>query len=137
MTAITRIDLRLVTGNRSNAGTDDNVYLGICGREFYVDSSSNDFEQGSDRIYTFGVGSNVTHAEENDPRTPFALQTENLGRFPVYIRHEPVALGENSWNVERVTVTVNPGTAQVQFDALAGANNLWLGVFSGRYCYLA
>src|SRR4029453_9160619 len=108
---------------------------GVGGREFYVDSGVNDFEQGSDRTYTFGVGANVTAAAENDPRSPYPPQSENLGRFPVYLRLEPLGWESNNWNLERVTVTVNPGAAQVQFDALAGGH-LWLGTQYGLYCYL-
>lgn len=53
MAAITRMDVRLVTGDRSSAGTDGNVFVAVCGREFSVDSSGDfdDFEQGDDRTY--------------------------------------------------------------------------------------
>jgi hypothetical protein len=134
MSAITRIDVRLVTGNRSGAGTDGEVYVGICGREFYLDSAVDDFEQGSDRTYTLGVGANINYAGYNDPRSP-QLDTVDLDKFPKYIRLEPT--GSNSeWNLEEVTVTVNPGTGQVVYRALAGGLNLWLGQKYGKFCYL-
>jgi hypothetical protein len=80
MPAITRIQLRLVTGNRADAGTDGDVFLGICGREFNVDSRGdvNDFERNSDRTYIFGEGANVLRPEENDPRSPWQLDLANI-----------------------------------------------------------
>jgi len=135
MAAITRIDVRLVTGNRAGAGTDGDIYIRICGREFYIDSAVNDFEQGSDRTYTFGVGANVNFASTNDPRSPYQLLTERLDRFPVNLRFAPQNRDDN-WNLESVTVTVNPGAGQVQYQALGGSDNLWLGTHSGLFCDL-
>lgn len=136
MSAITRIDVRVVTGNQSGAGTDGEVYVGICGREFYLDSAVDDFEQGSDRTYTLGVGANINYAGYNDPRSP-QLYTENLDRFPTYIRLEPT--GSNpEWNLEEVTVTVNRGAGEVVCSAVAlrDRSNLWLGQKYGKFCYL-
>jgi hypothetical protein len=72
MAAITRMDVRLVTGNRPGAGTDGNVFVAVCGREFSVDSAGDfdDFERGDDRTYVFGAGANVANPERNDPQ-PF------------------------------------------------------------------
>ena len=135
MAAITRIDVRLITGNRSGAGTDGDIYIRIGGREFYLDSAIDDFEQGSDRTYTFGVGANVNFAATNDPRSPYQLLTERLDRFPVNLRFAPQNRDDN-WNLESVTVTVNPGPGQVQYQALGGSDNLWLGIHSGLHCDL-
>ena len=88
MPAITRMDVRIVTGNRAGAGTDGEVYAGICGREFYLDSAVDDFEQGSDRTYTLGLGANINYAGYNHPRSP-QLDTVDLDDFPKYIRFEP------------------------------------------------
>ena len=140
MATITRIDAQVKTGNRIGAGTDGDVYLGIGGREFFIDSAVDDFEPGADRVYTFGAGSNVTPALRNDPRSPYQLLTENLGRFPVYVRFVTGAsesLGrEDEWNLESITVTVNPGAGQVQFQALGGSDHLLLGRQSGLWCHL-
>ncbi|MCA1576991.1 MAG: hypothetical protein LC794_06460 [Acidobacteria bacterium] len=135
MTAITRIDVRLKTGNRSGAGTDGDIYLGIGGREFSLDSAVDDFQQNADRTYTFGAGSNVSFAAANNPSSPYELLTENLDRFPAYIRFAPKSRDDN-WNIESVIATVNPGPGQLQYQALGGSNNLWLGVHSGLHCYL-
>ena len=140
MAAITRIDVRIKTGRGGKlAGTDGDVYIRIGGREFFVDSAADDFEQGSDRTYTFGEGANVRDAALNDPRSPYQLLTENLNRFPINIRFVPgpgSLAQEDVWILESITVTVNPGTGQVQFQALGGSDNLVLGKRAGLYCDL-
>ena len=62
MAAITRIDVRIRTANQPGAGTDGDVWAAVGGREFYLDSSANDFEQGDSRTYTLGQGANVLNA---------------------------------------------------------------------------
>jgi hypothetical protein len=139
MAAITRIDVRIKTGA---FGTDGDVYLRIGGREFYPDSAADDFQPGSDRTYTLGEGANVKFAAGNDPRSPYQLRRENLDRFPVKIRfvtEQPGGLTikvDDSWNIESVTVTVNPGPSQVQYQARGGSDNLTLGRHFGLYCDL-
>jgi len=135
MAAITRIDVRIKTGDRSSAGTDSRVYLAICGREFNIDSAVDDFERGSDRTYTLGVGANVNDAANNDPRSPFALDTVDLDHFPAWIRLEPGGSGPN-WDLEFVSATVNPGPGQTVFQALGGGNHLWLGDRYGKHVFL-
>ena len=44
MPQINSIQLHLQTGDLSGAGTDGDVYLGVCGREFSIDTTSDDFE---------------------------------------------------------------------------------------------
>ena len=139
MAPIVRIDARITTGNRAGAGTDGTVYLGLCGREFKLDSAVNDFEQGSDRTYILGegggAGSSVTNPAGNDPRFP-QLDTANLD-LPKYVRFEPS--GNNpDWNLEFASATVNPGPHQLVFTApaLAGNLNLWLGTDFGKACFL-
>ena len=141
MAAITRIDVRIKTGRGSGfPGTDGDVYIRIGGREFFVDSEADDFEPGSDRTYTFGEGANVRDAALNDPRSPYQLLTQNLNRFPINIRFVPGPSKphgiEDLWILESITVTVNPGTGQVQYQALGGSDNLVLGKRAGLYCDL-
>jgi hypothetical protein len=131
MAAITRLDVRVVTATDAGAGTDGEVYLGIAGREFHLDSAADDFEAGTDRTYTLGEGANILNAARNDPRNP-QLDTADLSIAPVWIRFEP---GEN-WHLEGVIATVNPGASQLQFRALAGAPDLWLGPDMGKFCIL-
>jgi hypothetical protein len=145
MPAITRIQFRLVTGNRADAGTDGDVFLGICGREFNVDSRGdvNDFERNSDRTYIFGEGANVLRPEENDPRSPWQLDLANIYRLPLWIRFEPGPGGD--WNLERVDLTVDAVTpggdlTSVSIQTLEnrpGANpHLWLGERRGKFLFI-
>jgi hypothetical protein len=133
MSAITQIKVNIRTGDRDGAGTDGNVYLGICGREFNIDRASvNDFEKGNSADYFLGTGSNVSQAAFNDPKSP-QLDTVDADRYPVYIRFEPAG-DFPDWNLESATVTITPGG--VQFQRLAGTDNLWLGQAMGKTCYL-
>lgn len=54
MPQITKIEFHLETSGLSGAGTDGDVYLGICGREFSIDSTKDDFERNSGRTYVLG-----------------------------------------------------------------------------------
>jgi hypothetical protein len=134
MVAITKLELRLVTGNREDAETDGDVFLGVAGREYFVDTGANDFERGSDRTYVFGDGATVLRPEENDPRNPWPTDTDDLRFAPIYIRFEPGAGGD--WNVERVDLTVSAPGNTIHFDRLVGGPNLWLGERRGKYLYL-
>ena len=91
MVLVNTIYLKLNTRPVENAGTDGRVYLGIGGREFYVDSEYedyDDFEAGSTRTYIFGEVPSPTYLdgewaparypEDNDPRQPWNLQ-DNIG----------------------------------------------------------
>ena len=88
MPAIEIIDIKIVTGNVSGAGTDGEVYLGICGREFRLDTSGDDFKRGANDIFRLGSNANIKNKERNDPRNP-QHRTDDLDKFPVYIRLEP------------------------------------------------
>jgi hypothetical protein len=105
MANITSIQFALQTADVSGAGTDGDVYLGFCGREFSVDTSADDFERDSSRTYTFGEGANVQHAAQNDPRLP-QLRIENIDRFPVYVRFGPQSRDDN-WKLLRAEVSVH------------------------------
>ena len=123
----------VISGNVSPPGTDGDVFLGIGGREFRLDTTADDFENFSDRTYILGSGANVNNPLINDPRLP-QLDTDLLDRTPVYIRFAPENRNDH-WDLERVRVTVNPGPQEVVYEANVG--NLWLGVRSGTYCYLS
>jgi hypothetical protein len=140
MSKITRIDVRVQTGNRTDAGTNGDVFIAIAGREFKLDSAVDDFEKGSDRTYILGEGtgggSPLNNPKNNDPATPFALDTADLDKFPIWIRFEPLGSNNAAWNLEFVRATVNPGPKQEQYQALLTEGNLWLGQNSGKYCFL-
>ena len=105
MTPINSIQLNIQTGGLSNAGTDGDVYLGLGGREFSIDSSADDFERGSSRLYNLGEGSNVLHSNLNDPREP-PLYTEQVANYPVYIRFNPKSRND-TWQLQRADVMFN------------------------------
>ena len=134
MAAITQLRLRLVTGNRENAETDGDVFLGVAGREYNVDTQADDFERGSDRTYIFGEGATVLRSGENDPRSPWQTDTDDLRFSPIYIRFEPGEGGD--WNIERAELTVIAPGNTIHFDRLEGSANLWLGERRGKYLYL-
>lgn len=135
MANIKRIDARIKTGNREGAGSSGRFYLGIGGREFRLDiPGTNDFEQNMDQIFTLGEASNVGNPSHNDPRSPLQLITENLNKYPKYIRFEPESENDN-WNLEEITITVNPGVGQVVFSGLSGDAHLWFGARNNRTFY--
>jgi hypothetical protein len=105
LTRITSIQFQLNTADQSGAGTDGDVYLGVCGREFYVDTTADDFERGSSRLYVFGAGGNTINPGDNDPGD-HNLQLETVNNFPVYIRFQPRSRTDN-WIVQRAQVSFN------------------------------
>jgi hypothetical protein len=134
MADINRIDVLIATASGSGSGTDGNVYIGVAGREFYIDSAQDDFEEGDSFTYVLGQGANVLNAGLNDPRSP-QLSTFDVDRWPVYLRFEPA--GDNAdWHLEGVIVTVNPGPSQVQYRALKDSPDLWLGQRMGKQVFL-
>ena len=139
MPQINIIELHLATGSLSGAGTDGDVYLGLCGREFSIDSTSDDFQGGSSRTYVLGEGANIRNAEVNDPRRQ-QLFTENVPNFPVYIRFQPRDRGDN-WQLQRADVRFN-GSLHIDWDTVPFVVNteeegIWLGVRSGLFVHLA
>ena len=136
MPQITKIEFHLETGDLSGAGTDGDVYLGICGREFSIDSERDDFERGSGRTYVLGDEADVRNAEFNDPRTQ-RLLTENVPNFPVYVRFQPRSRGDN-WHLVRAHVRFN-GSLHIDWDTLPFVvrdEGIWLGVRSGLVVHL-
>jgi hypothetical protein len=143
MTQIKRIEVRILTGDRTNAGTDGEVYLGICGREFHIDSSEEDFDRGFDKTYVLGealVGDTVViDKEHNDPRADNPLDSADLDKFPAYIRFDQSG-DSSAWNLEFVEARVKSGVGApnlARYTALPSREkNLWLGKNFGSFCYL-
>ena len=136
MALISRLSVRIVTADLHNAGTDGNVYLGICGRE---DSDEDDFERGSDRTYavtSFNPNPGETRIKkpaDNNPLSPYQLNTDRLDKFPVYIRFDPKD-GGDQWIVEDVIVTVPSNGSTITY--LGQPGNLKLGTSCGKWMYL-
>jgi hypothetical protein len=152
LVAIKTFYFRIVTMNSIGAGTDGNPYIGIGGREFRIDSEKDDFEQNIDRTFLSGekpavIPGNLelyglTAPQWNDPSSPVQLYTENLYKYPVYIRFEPLD-DDDDWGLGYVSVRVNPtveGEREVElvkYEALEDQDqSLWLGKSWGKYCYL-
>ncbi len=129
MADIKSFTVNIVTGNIDGAGTDGDVYLGICGREFFLDSTSDDFEKGANKTYKLGEGANIKNQNLNDPRKP-QLISEDLDKFPVYIRLEPSG-GNPDWNITFVNVEIGGTGYGVVF-----RQGLWLGRRAGKVCFL-
>jgi hypothetical protein len=136
MADITKIKVKINTGDRDLAGTDGYVYLGLCGREFnLMRAGIDDFERASERDYILGDGANVENAGNNDPRSP-KLDTADADRYPAYIRFEPTSEEHPNWNLDGVEVTITPGGARYQRLGGGGGANLWLGQHMGKFCGL-
>ena len=133
MAAINKIRIAIRTGDEDNAGTDGDVYLGFCGREFCLDSSGDDFERASVKEYLFGEGGNTTNKAENDPRQPRLLE-ENMELFPVYIRFQPNDR-DDKWLLKDARVTINDSSVPLYLTSL-GQVGLWMGVKSALFAYL-
>ncbi|MDE9365748.1 hypothetical protein PZ938_09040 [Luteipulveratus sp. YIM 133132] len=136
MVDISSIHVSIQTRRASGAGTDGDVYLGFCGREFYLDTDADDFESGSSREYVLGDGGNTNNAGRNDPRSP-QLQVEQIDALPAYIRFAPTGR-DDSWALQRATVRVNDGLFPMWdslelFDQRVG---LWLSTRSGLVAHL-
>lgn len=131
MANLTRIEVSFLTGNLDGAGTDGNVYLGVCGREFHCDTSKDDFERGSSGFYRFGEQANVLNADRNDPRKP-QLLVEDADLFPAYVRFEQGSASD--WNLRRVQVFLN-GQIIPTYE-FAQADGPWFGRASGSIFYL-
>jgi hypothetical protein len=138
MPRINSITVHFQTGNLSGAGTDGDVYLGVCGREFRIDSTRDDFERGAARNYVLGAGADVQEPNVNDPRKQ-VLMTENVDGFPAYIRFQPTGRGDN-WQLQRADVGFN-GSLVMELDTAEYVPNdpgqgIWLGVRSGLFAHL-
>ncbi|WP_333745060.1 hypothetical protein [Streptomyces ardesiacus] len=141
MAAITKIEAYFYTADVNGAGTDGLVYLGIAGREFLLAADGGGFKRGAKFSYILGKDANVLNPDYNDPRKP-ALDTDDLDRYPVYIRLEPE--GDNpAWCLERITVTANPDSKVPHvFDnpRLVGtsgdSDRIWLYKEGGKQLFL-
>jgi hypothetical protein len=133
MERIEQIALTLQTARDGGAGTDGDVYLGICGREFYLDTDRDDFERGASITYVLGEGSNVHNASQNDPRDQFLYVEEALER-PVYIRFHGKSRDDN-WKLLRASVSLNESVAPTWDTARLFSfvdGGIWLGTRAGE-----
>ena len=136
MAQIESIQVNIQTGDESGGGTDGSIYVGVCGREFHLDTSDDDFEHGSGHEYVLGAGTDVVNPAVNDPRKQ-VLQTEDVESFPIYVRFEPNNSGDN-WNLARAEMSFNddffPRWETTSF--ISEADGIWLGQRSGTVVHL-
>jgi hypothetical protein len=134
---IHKITVDVVTGGDDDAGTDGDVYLGMAGREFWMNvENQDDFEAGDHACYIFGEDSNVAHADRNDPRKDRPVHDADVDRFPVYVRMVPHGRHDD-WELAEVRVSVYSEAGVRHYGALLEpGQKLWLGRTSGLYCYL-
>ncbi len=125
MASIKKISININTASDSGAGTDGDVYIGFCGREFFCDTTADDFERGSSRTYVFGEGSTVLNASLNDPRSP-QLQDSDIDQYPVYVRFVGGSRSDN-WKLQRVVVTYNDQLLPMYELLLARGAGIWMG----------
>jgi len=147
MALISGLLFEVITSNLSGAGTDGDIYLGIGGREFHVDSTKDDYERGSWRDYILGElpfdppddpfpeQVRVNNPQFNDPRAGFQLDTEDLGHAPVYVRFEPEGDDDN-WNIGFAAALVYTNQFFSAYLTPQRFDNLWLGHRSGKVLYL-
>ena len=62
---VDRIVVKIQTGNKSAAGTNGKVYLGIGGREFRLNKSGDQFKRNKEDEFILGVGANILSPDKN------------------------------------------------------------------------
>jgi len=140
MVTIQKILFKIRTADVEDAGTDGEVYIGFCGREFHVGISYEDFERGTLRHYSAGMDAatdevNLHNSKFNDPRAFPPLNSEDVGLYPVYVRFEPVGRYDH-WCLQYISV----GAEGIKYEALEPEDdpNIYtiLGYKAGKYLYL-
>ncbi len=147
MAQIERIQVAIWTADTSDAGTDGDVYLGLGGREFYLDTSKDDFERGRlTHLYLgdHGLAPPSTEPTLNDPRTLRPIDTAHLALFPAYIRYHPT--GGDSWklNFAFIAVSARDNADQLRLtdtytagiDWESDTSGIWLSPKSGLAVHL-
>ena len=133
MTAIRKLTISVSTSSQSGAGTDGDVYVGFCGREFFLDSSADDFERNSSKTYILGEGSNILNRQFNDPRVP-QLQDTDIDLHPVYIRFVGNSRGDN-WNLQRASISFNDQLLPL-YELLLARDGIWMGTRASGVAFL-
>jgi hypothetical protein len=153
MSKVETIYIRFKTADIIGAGTDLEVYVGISGREFHIESQRDfdDFERGDDRTYIIGdkpstLPKKLEYIGAGD-WSHYPIKTETLHFYPIYIRVESdIRWGGqtkpeswNTWYLDYVEIRVNPVKENITYCAL-DANDpesyIKLGLFDGRFLYL-
>lgn len=124
---IDHVEVHIMTGDRSRAGTAERVVLGLGGQEFEIDSRANDFQRGSDVTYVLGKGATVSSARHNDPRK---LSLTDVEAHPVYLR---VGLGPQAADSDETTAPGKGGVGDVINRAAEAAGEAGAAVRKGIF----
>lgn len=153
MAAILGMVVNLITFDSEDAGTDDEIYIGLWGnaggREFPLSSRDHeDFERGADDIYVLGVdpgfgfirSDRSKPGEANDPAlVPIDLDSIQY----VYVRKQAYGKQEDddAWRLQRVIVLLYdahtfplPRSRLFFLDARKG---MWFGNEHGHQAWLS
>lgn len=136
MPQIESIQVTVQTLDVNGAGTNGSLYLGVCGREFDLDTPANDLERGSSDQFNFGDGANVLNKAINDPRKQLLL-TEHVDALPVYLRFVGQDDGDR-WGLGRASMTLNNELFPM-WDTISYINQgdgIWLGAQCGGVVFL-
>ncbi|TYB69331.1 hypothetical protein FXF51_08930 [Nonomuraea sp. PA05] len=134
---IESIDAHVHTGPddaTAGGGSDAEIYLGLAGREFWLDlPSEDDTEVGQEFHYIYGSGGNTRYPTYNDPRNP-KLTFGDLLEHDVYVRMNP---SDDWWHAEKVRVVVKGVLgSRATYEALDGGDSQWLGNGPGLIFHL-
>jgi hypothetical protein len=140
MVSVTGIVCQIVTGRQSS--TDGDVYLGLGGREFAINSEADDFSPGSLQEFVLGAAplgtvappqARVLDSDLNDPRKQLPLETDRFESLPRYLRFEPEGPLDN-WNIAWAAILVYTKQRQffVGYRLPKEFSNIWLGRDFGK-----
>ncbi len=142
---IRRVIARVRTGDDDQAGTSGEVYLGLAGMEFKLNSAHEvDYEAGSDRTYILGDQSGThptsdaaqrddfAYSHRNDPRI---TTVERAARHPIYVRLHPVD-DQSDWLARAVSVTVEADDVPPESYEWGADPGRWLGCEYGLTIHL-
>lgn len=143
MSDVSGIFVSLTTGSGKYEGTDDHVYLGVCGtvggREFALDVDDfDDWEEGSVVTYSFGQYANFYGGKEP------ATAADQLDRMTicmpnvthVYLRKQGdrTSQGDDFWELASCRVHLHTGSSTRIFESTGRAR---LGNEYGHKVWLA
>jgi len=143
----------LVTFDSEDAGTDDEIYIGLWGtaggREFPLSSKNhNDFERGADDLYVLGVdpgfgfrrSERAAPGEANDPAlVPIDLDSIQY----VYVRKQAYGQqqDDNAWRLQRVIVLLYDAATfplpRSRLFFLDAEKGMWFGNEHGHQAWLS
>ncbi len=149
MSDLLGIVVRLRTADSANAGTDDHIYIGVVGagggREFPLDSSIDDFEQGSNVKYWLGevwdgtalVGAVKPYQSEpggkNDP-DGYRIELDKVQHVYIRKQGDPTPDGDDAYCFARVDVALYGSNPDRR--TWSARDSLWLSNETGLSAWL-